>query len=224
MDYSWIPNAISLMRLFMIAPIIMLFVSNEYGWALALFTIAGLSDGIDGWIAKKYDWNTRLGAFLDPAADKLLVAWSFGTLAYLGQIPVWLAAVVIGRDVAIVTGSFLYHYLVEPLHGLAHVVRCIGRCRQGETAGELVGRQVHVLPVEALRLPSNAVETLHELDIRRIEQLQSLPRTSLPSRFGPHVLRRLDQAWGRLSEPPERRRPARPAPPRRPGPGAGRVR
>jgi cardiolipin synthase len=117
MDYSWIPNAISLMRLFMIAPIIMLFVSNEYGWALALFTIAGLSDGIDGWIAKKYDWNTRLGAFLDPAADKLLVAWSFGTLAYLGQIPVWLAAVVIGRDVAIVTGSFLYHYLVEPLHG-----------------------------------------------------------------------------------------------------------
>ena len=117
MDYSWIPNAISLMRLFMIAPIILLFVNYEFGWALALFAIAGLSDGIDGWVAKKYDWNTRLGKFLDPAADKLLVAWSFGTLAYLGLIPVWLAAIVIGRDVVIVAGSFMFHYLVHRLEG-----------------------------------------------------------------------------------------------------------
>lgn len=117
MDYSWIPNAISLMRLFMIAPIVLLFVNYEFGWALALFAIAGLSDGIDGWIAKKYDWNTRLGKFLDPAADKLLVAWSFGTLAYLGLIPVWLAAIVIGRDVVIVAGSFIFHYLVHRLEG-----------------------------------------------------------------------------------------------------------
>ncbi len=117
MDFSFIPNLISLMRLFMIAPIILLFIYGEFGWALALFTIASLSDGIDGWVAKKYDWNTRLGAFLDPAADKLLVAWSFGTLAYLGYIPVWLAVVVIGRDVIIVTGSFLFHYLVHRLDG-----------------------------------------------------------------------------------------------------------
>lgn len=117
MDYSWIPNAISLARLFMIAPIILMFVDGEFGWALLLFAIAGLSDGLDGWIAKKYDWNTRLGKFLDPAADKLLVAWSFGTLAYLGYIPVWLAVIVIGRDVVIVAGSFLYHYLVRRLEG-----------------------------------------------------------------------------------------------------------
>jgi cardiolipin synthase len=117
MDYSWIPNAISLMRLFMIAPIVFLYVSGEFGWALTLFAFAGLSDGIDGWIAKKNDWDTRLGAFLDPAADKLLVAWSFGTFAYIGLIPVWLAVAVIGRDVIIVAGSFLYHYLVERLQG-----------------------------------------------------------------------------------------------------------
>lgn len=117
MDLSWIPNAISLMRIFLIAPIIILFVNNEFGWALGLFIIAGLSDGIDGYIAKKYDWNTRLGAFLDPAGDKLLVAWSFGTLAYLGHIPVWLAVIVIARDVIIVAGSFMYHYLVRRLEG-----------------------------------------------------------------------------------------------------------
>lgn len=117
MDYSWIPNAISLMRMFLIAPIIVLFVNDEFGWALALFTVAGLSDGLDGYLAKKYDWDTRLGAFLDPAGDKLLVAWSFGTLAFLGYIPVWLAVIVILRDVIIVAGSFIYHYLVARLEG-----------------------------------------------------------------------------------------------------------
>lgn len=117
MDFSWIPNAISIMRIFLIAPIILLFVYGEFGWALGLFVIASLSDGLDGYIAKKYDWNTRLGAFLDPAGDKLLVAWSFGTLAFLGQIPVWLAVIVILRDVLIVAGSFMYHYLVRRLEG-----------------------------------------------------------------------------------------------------------
>jgi cardiolipin synthase len=117
MDLSWIPNAISLMRIFLIAQIILLFVYDEFGWALGLFIIASLSDGIDGYIAKKYGWDTRLGAFLDPAGDKLLVAWSFGTLAFLGHIPVWLAVIVILRDVVIVAGSFMYHYLVRRLEG-----------------------------------------------------------------------------------------------------------
>lgn len=117
MDYSWIPNVISIMRILLILPILVLFVNDEFGWALALFAIAGISDGIDGYIAKKYHWDTRLGAFLDPAGDKLLVAWSFGTLAYLGHLPVWLAVIVILRDVLIVAGSFLYHYLVRRLEG-----------------------------------------------------------------------------------------------------------
>ena len=105
------------MRIALILPILALFVSDEFGWALALFSIAGLSDSVDGYIAKKYHWDTRLGAFLDPAGDKLLVAWSFGTLAYLGHIPVWLAVIVILRDVIIVAGSFIYHYLVRRLEG-----------------------------------------------------------------------------------------------------------
>ena len=117
MSLSWIPNAISIMRIVLILPILALFVNEQFGWALALFSFAGLSDGIDGYIAKKYHWDTRLGAFLDPAGDKLLIAWSFGTLAYLGHIPVWLAVIVILRDVIIVAGSFMYHYLVRRLEG-----------------------------------------------------------------------------------------------------------
>lgn len=117
MSLSWLPNAISLMRIALILPILLLFVNDQFGWALGLFLIAGLSDGVDGYLAKRFDWHTRLGAFLDPAGDKLLVAWSFGTLAYLGHIPVWLAVVVILRDVVIVAGSFMYHYLVRRLEG-----------------------------------------------------------------------------------------------------------
>jgi len=117
MSLSWLPNAISIMRIMLILPILILFVNDEFGWALTLFIIAGLSDGVDGYLAKTYGWNTRLGAFLDPAGDKLLVAWSFGTLAFLGHIPVWLAVIVIMRDVIIVAGSFMYHYLVRRLEG-----------------------------------------------------------------------------------------------------------
>jgi len=117
MSLSWLPNAISIMRIMLILPILALFVNDEFGWALTLFIVAGLSDGVDGYLAKKYGWNTRLGAFLDPAGDKLLVAWSFGTLAFLGHIPVWLAVIVILRDVVIVAGSFMYHYLVRRLEG-----------------------------------------------------------------------------------------------------------
>ena len=117
MSLRWIPNAISIMRIALIVPILLLFVNDEFGWALTLFLIAGVSDGVDGYIAKRFQWNTRLGAFLDPAGDKLLVAWSYGTLAYLGYIPVWLGIIVILRDVIIVSGSFMYHYLVRRLEG-----------------------------------------------------------------------------------------------------------
>ncbi len=117
MSLSWLPNAISISRIALILPILWLFVNEQFGWALGLFLGAGLSDGIDGYLAKKYHWDTRLGAFLDPAGDKLLIAWSYGTLAYLGHIPVWLAFIVIFRDVVIVAGSFIYHYLVRRLEG-----------------------------------------------------------------------------------------------------------
>lgn len=117
MSLSWLPNAVSLLRIALIFPILLMFANDEFGWALGLFLIAGLSDGVDGYLAKRFNWHSRLGAFLDPAGDKLLVAWSFGTLAYLGHIPVWLAVIVILRDVVIVAGSFIYHYLVRRLEG-----------------------------------------------------------------------------------------------------------
>ncbi len=95
----------------------MFILHGDFGWALALFVIAGFSDGLDGYLAMRFDWHTRLGALLDPAADKLLVTGMFITLAYTQHIPVWLAAIVILRDVVIVGGATAYNFLVKPVPG-----------------------------------------------------------------------------------------------------------
>jgi len=105
------------MRIALVAPILMLILRDDFAWALALFALAGFSDGLDGYLAKRFDWHTRLGALLDPVADKLLVAGTFITLAYTQDIPIWLAAVVILRDVIIVAGAMAYNFFVRPVEG-----------------------------------------------------------------------------------------------------------
>lgn len=117
MSLRWLPNAISLMRIAMIAPILMYIVQGRYGLALFLFFVAGFSDGVDGYLAKRFDWHTRIGALLDPIADKLLVGGTFITLVMTDLIPVWLAVLVIVRDVVIVGGATVYNFLIKPIEG-----------------------------------------------------------------------------------------------------------
>ena len=117
----WLPNAISILRILLILPILELIVRGNYHAALLLFFIAGFSDGLDGYLAVRFNWQSRLGGLLDPVADKLLVAGMFITLAWIGLIPVWLASVVIARDVIIVGGALAYNFLVGPVPGEAGV-------------------------------------------------------------------------------------------------------
>jgi cardiolipin synthase len=105
------------MRIALVAPILMYIVDQRYGLALLLFVVAGFSDGIDGFLAKRFDWHTRIGALLDPIADKLLVGGTFIALVLTGLVPAWLAALVIVRDVVIVGGATAYNYLVRPVEG-----------------------------------------------------------------------------------------------------------
>ena len=117
MSLRWIPNAISVMRILLIGPVLVLLVRGEYAWALLLFWLAGLSDGVDGWLAMHFGWQSKIGALLDPVADKLLIAGMFITLAVIGLVPAWLSAVVILRDLVIVAGAVAYHFLIEPVSG-----------------------------------------------------------------------------------------------------------
>ncbi len=117
MSFKWLPNAISFLRIALVAPILMLILQGRFGLALALFWLAGFSDGLDGYLAKRFDWHTRLGALLDPIADKLLVGGTFITLVVTGLIPVWMAVLVVVRDVVIVGGATIYNFLIKPVEG-----------------------------------------------------------------------------------------------------------
>jgi len=99
----------------LVIPIVISLRSEDFLLALVLIFIAGLSDGLDGYLAKRFDWRTRLGGLLDPLADKLLLVTVILTLAFMNLTPVWLACVVIGRDLIIVIGAILYNYLIGPV-------------------------------------------------------------------------------------------------------------
>ena len=117
MSLRWIPNAISVMRIALVPPILLLILNGRHGWALALFFLAGFSDGVDGYLAKRFNWHSRSGALLDPVADKLLVSGTFITLAYTQHIPIWLAVIVVFRDLIIVGGAIAYTFIVKPVEG-----------------------------------------------------------------------------------------------------------
>lgn len=104
-----IPNAITVVRILLVPALVSLLLRGAFGWAIWLFLAAGLSDVLDGFIAKRFRLTTRLGALLDPLADKLLVAASVIVLACLGLMPWWLALTVVGRDAVIVSGAIAFH-------------------------------------------------------------------------------------------------------------------
>lgn len=107
-----IPNIISVLRILLVFPVVWALLEGRFTTALILFFIAGVSDALDGFLAKHNGWESRLGSILDPIGDKVLLVSSFMTLAWLGLIPVWLFLVVIGRDVLIVVGALTYHFLI----------------------------------------------------------------------------------------------------------------
>jgi len=110
-----VPNLLTGMRLACAPALAMLLASGDDRAALGIFAFAGLSDAADGFLAKRFNLATSFGRFLDPAADKLLMLASFVTLAVLHAAPVWLAALVIARDVAIVAGILLARILELPI-------------------------------------------------------------------------------------------------------------
>ncbi len=112
-----IPNLICLVRLALIWPIASLLRSGRYDLALVLFVIAAVSDGLDGFLAKRYNWTSELGKVLDPAADKLLLVIVFVESAWLDLVPWWVTAAAVARDVMIALGALIYRLWFGPLRG-----------------------------------------------------------------------------------------------------------
>jgi cardiolipin synthase (CMP-forming) len=107
-----LPNLVTILRMLLVVPLCWLIDNGRYEGALVVAAIAGLSDAVDGYLAKRFGWRTWLGGILDPIADKLLLTAAFLWLAFAGDVPAWLAALVIGRDLVIVSGAIAYHRLI----------------------------------------------------------------------------------------------------------------
>ncbi len=103
----YIPNLLTLLRILLVPLTIWLIVSDELRGAFAVLLVAGVTDGVDGFLAKRYGWTTELGAYLDPLADKLLLVSTYITLGLRLQLPSWLVILVVSRDVMIVSAILL---------------------------------------------------------------------------------------------------------------------
>lgn len=117
MTLASLPNLICVLRILLTIPVVWTLVEGRFGWTLALFLVAAVSDGLDGYLAKRFDWTTELGKVLDPVADKLLLVSVFVTLTLLGMVPLWLAATAVARDLVIAGGAGVYRWLFGPLDG-----------------------------------------------------------------------------------------------------------
>jgi cardiolipin synthase (CMP-forming) len=109
-----LPNLITLARLLSVPLAVWLIFEERYSTAFWVFVGAGLSDALDGYIAKRFDRRTRIGAVLDPAADKAMLAGVYVSLGIAGQLPGWLVALVVLRDLLIVLGFFVIHFSAVP--------------------------------------------------------------------------------------------------------------
>lgn len=111
---SWIPNALTVLRCLLVAPVAWFIYQQQFLAALITFGFAGFTDGLDGFLARRYQWQSYLGAILDPIADKLLMTVSYIVLTVIGVIPGWLMLTVVIRDVVIILGASVFRWLHGP--------------------------------------------------------------------------------------------------------------
>jgi len=111
-----LPNWLTILRILLIPVFVTFLVYRKWHVALVVFCLASLTDMLDGYVARRHGRQTRLGAFLDPVADKLLLISAFVTLAYLKLVPFWITAVVVSRDLILTLGVLVIHVSGGTVH------------------------------------------------------------------------------------------------------------
>jgi len=110
--WSWIPNALTSLRILLVAPFACALLQANYRLALLVFFVAAATDGVDGFLARRFSWRTRFGAVADPLADKALLVTAYLMLTLTAVLPLWLFLLVLGRDLLIVGGALAYHFCI----------------------------------------------------------------------------------------------------------------
>jgi cardiolipin synthase len=122
MTLRWLPNAICVLRMLLVAPVVIALARGDYALTLLLFAVAAASDGLDGWLAKTFGWSSRVGKILDPVADKVLLVTVIVALVVRGLAPLWLGVAAVLRDLIIVGGALAYHFLIGRIEGRPTVI------------------------------------------------------------------------------------------------------
>lgn len=156
MNLHHLPNLLCVFRIFLVLPVLLFLLDGRYGIAALLFGLAGFTDALDGFLARQFGWRSGLGAILDPVADKILAVATFVALAATGLVPAWLAALVIGRDLVIVTGGICYRFLIGPFEGEATVVSKVNTAMQLLLVLAVLGNAALGLPTQAVVLTLGA--------------------------------------------------------------------
>lgn len=147
-----LPNLICVVRLALIWPVAAALAGGRYGLALALFMLAAASDGLDGYLAKRFNWISELGKVLDPLADKLLLVTVFVESTWLGLVPWWVTAAAVARDVMIGLGALVYRLWFGPLRGRPTIISKINTAAQLlYLMAVMLGAAVAFPPHEVLR-------------------------------------------------------------------------
>ncbi len=112
---SNLPNLITIARILLVPLTVWLLLSGDYLFALGAFVAAGISDGVDGYLARQFEWKSELGSYLDPLADKALLVSVYIVLGFINGIPVWIVILVVTRDILIVGAVVLAWLLGKPV-------------------------------------------------------------------------------------------------------------
>jgi cardiolipin synthase (CMP-forming) len=147
------PNALCILRMLLVVPVAWLLVRGEFWSTLWVFAFAAATDGLDGFLAKRFGWTSELGKILDPLADKILLVGVFVTLAALGLVPWWLAATAVARDVTITVGAIVYNWLFGYPHGHPTAVSKVNTLCQ-------ISYLLLVVAAQALNRPAHEVLTV----------------------------------------------------------------
>ena len=146
----YLPNVLSILRMLLVVPTSLFLWHGEIALALGLMAVAGISDGVDGALARHYNWQTHLGSILDPLADKILVAATFIIFTFQGYIPLWLAVLTIGRDLIILFGGTLYRIFFGPFEIKPSLISKANTAMQVVT---LILIMLYLLPSASVQLP-----------------------------------------------------------------------
>ena len=157
MSLRFLPNLLCVLRILLIYPLARAILDEGYEVVLWLFAIAAFTDALDGYLAKRFDWTSELGKYLDPAADKLLLVTMFVSLSVAQLVPWWLTGIVLLRDLVIVAGAGVYRLLFGPVRGQPTLQSKLNTFCQIVFCLAVVSRAAFGWPTSALQIALGAL-------------------------------------------------------------------